>query len=305
MRKYIYGACAACFLFCTAFTNYVTSGSGLPQGTEVWMFKYYYEAGTYKILSGFNVSNHEGYDSQPSFSENGSYMLWTSERDSGQTEIYRYDLTGKSSTRLTQTGVSEYSPTYMEGGRFISAVVVEPDSTQRLWKYNKVSMKSEVIFPKITGVGYHTWMDNETIFMFQLTTPFSLIMCDTRSQVSRTIATDIGRCMNTYKTNKRKILLYVQIDAEGKKWIKAIDINGQPATEFTPIPCLEGSEDYGVDKRGLLMMASGSKLYSWKVGTDTTWQLAADLTSYNVNSVSRIAFSPDGSHIAVVNNATP
>src|SRR5688500_6518942 len=130
MRKIIYPACTACFLVCTAFTNYISSSSGLPQGTDVWMFKYYYEAGSYKILSGVNLSNHEGYDSQPSFSENGSYMLWTSERDSGQTEIYRYDLTGKSSTRLTQTGVSEYSPTYMDGGRFISSVVVEPDSTQ-------------------------------------------------------------------------------------------------------------------------------------------------------------------------------
>lgn len=304
MRKYVYATGAACFLLCTAFTVYY-SASGLPQGTDVWMFKYNYDGGTYRILSGFNVSNHDGYDSQPSFSENGSYMLWTSERENGQTEIYRYDLAGKSSTRLTQTSVSEYSPTYMQDGRFISAVVVEADSTQRLWKYNKNSLKSEVILPKVHGVGYHTWMDERTVFIFQLTQPFSLVMCDTRSQITRTIVSNIGRCMNTYKTNKRKLLLYVQIDAEGKKWIKAIDIEGKPAPEFTPIPCLEGSEDYGVDKRGLLLMGSGSKLYSWKVGTDTAWQPAADLSSYNVNNISRITVSPDGTHIAVVNNSQP
>jgi hypothetical protein len=304
MRKYIYAACAAFFLCCTAFTNYF-SASGLPQGTDVWMFKYHYESGVYKILSGFNLSNHEGYDSQPSFSENGSYMLWTSERDSGQTEIYRYDLTGKSSTRLTQTAVSEYSPTYMEDSRFISAVVVEADSTQRLWRYNKSSMRSEVLLPKVAGVGYHTWLDDRTVFVFQLTQPFNLVMCDTRSEITRNVASNIGRCMGTYKTVKRKILLYVQIDAAGKKWIKGMDINGQVAPEFTPVPCLEGSEDFAVDKRGLLLMGSGSKFYQWKIGVDTGWSLAFDLSSYNINNVSRIAMSPDGSHLAVVNNTTP
>lgn len=305
MRKYVYATCCFCFIVCTAFTTLSSASSGLPQGTDVWMFKYSYENGIYKILTGFNVSNHEGYDSQPSFSENGSYMLWTSERDSGQTEIYRYDLTGKSSTRLTQTRVSEYSPTYMDGGRYISSVVVEADSTQRLWKYSKSSMKSEVILPRVNGVGYHTWMDEKTVFIFQLTQPFSLVMCDTKAQTSRTIVSDIGRCMSTYKTNKRKLLLYVQIDATGKKWIKAIDGSGQPAPEFTPIPCYPGSEDYGVDKRGILLMASGSKVYSWKVGKDTDWHLNFDLAGYHVTDVSRIAISPDGTHLAVVNNSKP
>lgn len=305
MRKYIYIACAACFLFCTAFTSYFTSGSGLPQGTDVWMFSYDFKNGTYTIVSGFNLSNHEGYDSQPSFSENGRSLLWTSERDSGQTEIYRYDLKDKSSTRMTRTGVSEYSPTYMSDGQFISAVVVEADSTQRLWKYNKVNMKSEVILPKVTGVGYHSWMDDKTLFIFQLTQPFSLVMCNTDSQATHTVATNIGRCMSTYKTGKRKLLLYVQIDTEGKKWIKALDAMGQPASEFTPIPCLEGSEDYGVDKRGYLLMGSGSKLYSWKVGIDTSWQFTADLSGYNVSGITRIAISSDGSHLALVNNANP
>lgn len=261
--------------------------------------------GKYEIKSGFNLSNHDGYDSQPSFSENGSYMLWTSERDSGQTEIYRYDVTGKTSKRLTQTGVSEYSPTFMAGGKYISAVVVEPDSSQRLWKYNKTSLKRELIFPKVYGVGYHAWMDDNIVFMFLLTEPFSMVMCDTKSQVSRTVATDIGRCMSTYKTDKRRLLLYTQKDGDGKMWIKAMDKLGVPAAEFTPIPCIEGSEDYGVDKRGFLLMGSGTKLYSWRIGTDTKWQLIADLASYSIHNISRIAVSPDGERLALVDNSNP
>lgn len=303
MNRKIYFVCAVCFLFCTAFSTY--KASGLPSGTDVWLFRYQYAMGKYDIKSGFNLSNHEGYDSQPSFSENGSYMLWTSERDSGQTEIYRYDLSGKSSKRLTQTSVSEYSPTFMSGGKYISAVVVEPDSSQRLWKYNKTNLKSEVILPKVFGVGYHTWMDEHTLFLFLLTEPFSMVMCDTKSQVTKTVATDIGRCMNTYKTDKRKLLLYTQKDGDGKMWIKAVDKLGITAPEFTPIPCLEGSEDYGVDKRGFLIMGSGTKLYSWRIGTDTQWQLFADLSTYGVHAITRIAVSPDGMTLALVDNAKP
>lgn len=303
MNKKIYFVCAACFLLCTAFTTY--NVSGLPGGTDVWLFRYQYTMGKYEMKSGFNLSNHDGYDSQPSFSENGSYMLWTSERDSGQTEIYRYDLSGKSSKRLTQTAVSEYSPTFMSGGKYISAVVVEADSTQRLWKYNKTNLKSEVILPKVLGVGYHTWMDEHTLFLFLLTEPFSLVMCDTKSQVTRTVATDIGRCMSTYKTEKRKLLLYTQKDTNGKMWIKALDKLGLPAPEFTPVPCLEGSEDYGVDKRGFLIMGSGTKLYSWRIGTDTEWQLIGDLSTYGIHNITRIAVSPDGMNLALVDNANP
>jgi hypothetical protein len=301
MKGRIYVLLAVIVITATAFTSFST----LPAGTDVWLFNYTFETGKHNIISGRNISNNQGYDSQPCFSENGSYMIWSSERENGQTEIYRYDIRGKVIDRITQTSVSEYSPTYMYGNKYISSVVVEKDSTQRLWKYHKINGKSSLLLPKLYAVGYHSWLDENTVFIYQLTTPVSLVVCDVPSQSTKIAANNIGRCMSAYKTEKRKIMLYTQEDQEGKRWIKAIDKNGVKAEEFTPVPCLEGSEDFALDKRGFLIMGSGSKLYSWKIGTSTEWTQTADLTSFGINSISRIAVSPNGIHLALVNNSNP
>lgn len=301
MKSRIYIICAVLLIGATAFTSFST----LPQGTDVWLFNYTYDGGKHNIIAGRNISNNRGYDSQPSFSENGSYLLWTSERDSGQTDIYRYSIDGKVITRITQTAVSEYSPTYMYGNKYISSVVVEKDSTQRLWQYHKVNGKAKLLLPKVYAVGYHAWLDENTVFLFQLTTPVSMVVCDVKSQSTKIVTNDIGRCMSMYKTEKRKIMLYTQTDSEGKRWIKAVDKNGVKAEDFTPVPCVEGSEDFAIDKRGFLIMGSGSKLYSWKIGTSTEWLQFADLSGFGINSITRLAMSPNGVQVALVNNSNP
>ncbi len=298
MKKISYLLSAIVVVTTTAFTSF----SGLPGGTDVWLFNYTFQSGNYEIVSGQNISNHKGYDSQPSFSENGGYMLWTSERDSGQTDIYRYDVVGKTSTRLTQTTVSEYSPTYMFGGKYISAVVVEQDSSQRLWQYHKTSAKSKLLVPKVYGVGYHCWFDERTVFLFQLTEPVTLVLCDVRSGATRIITSNIGRSMSAFKTVKHKLMLYTQRDDAGKLWIKAVDKLGMKAEDFTPIPCVENSEDFTVDKRGYILMGSGSKLFSWKINESTEWRMVADLAGFSIKNISRIAVSPDGFHLALVDN---
>lgn len=301
MKGRIYILSALIVISATAFTSF----SALPSGTDVWLFNYTFDSGKHNIISGRNISNNKGYDSQPSFSESGSYLLWSSERDSGQTDIYRYDIHEKVINRITQSSVSEYSPTYMYGNKFISSVVVEKDSTQRLWQYHKVSGKAKLLLPKVYAVGYHAWLDENTVFLFQLTTPVSMVVCDRKSQATKIVTNNIGRCMSMYKTEKRKIMLYTQEDAEGKRWIKAVDKNGVKAEEFTPIPCVDGSEDFAADKRGFLLMGSGSKLYSWKIGASTEWLQIADLSGFGITSISRVAISPNGVHLALVNNSNP
>jgi hypothetical protein len=82
-----------------------------------------------------NITNRAGYDNQPSFLPDGQSLLYTSQRENDQTDIYRYDFKTKQSTRLTSTDEGEYSPTVMPGGKFFSVIRVERDKTQRLWKF--------------------------------------------------------------------------------------------------------------------------------------------------------------------------
>ncbi|GAB4138251.1 MAG: hypothetical protein Fur0041_13200 [Bacteroidia bacterium] len=274
----------------------------LPAGTDVWLFEVKPYKGKYIPLKGSNISNHQGYDNQPSFSENGSYMLWTSERDSGQTEIYRYTIGNNTTQRLTQTAVSEYSAQYMPGNKFISSVVVEKDSTQRLWKYHKVSGESKLLLPKVYGVGYHTWMNENTLFLFQLTNPVTLVIANTDNGQTKICASNVGRCFQVYRSPKMKMMLYTQTDDSGKVWIRALDAAGNHVKDFKPIPAVNGAQDFAIDKNGTILMAKGSKIYCWKIDESTEWEMMADLSSFGLTDITRIAISPNGTHIAVVNN---
>ena len=69
------------------------------QGTSPWL----------------NISNSPGYDNQPSFLPDSSAVLFSSNRDGKQTDIYRFDIASrtdgpKALTQLTKTTEAEYSP---------------------------------------------------------------------------------------------------------------------------------------------------------------------------------------------------
>jgi WD40-like Beta Propeller Repeat len=273
----------------------------LPE-SDVWIFTFDYFSGTYTFVAGKNISNQKGYDNQPAFSENGSYMLWTSQRDSNQTDIYRYDVDRNASMRITQTAYSEYSPTFMPGNKNYSSVVVEKDSVQRLWKINKTTGDRKLVLPKVYQVGYHCWFDERTVFLFQVTEPSRLLIADVRSGANRTCVNSVGRCMQIYKSVKQKMLLYVNEQDTAQHYIMALDGKGNKVTEFKPIPMLKDVQDFIVDHDGNLIAGKGSKLYKWKIGISTGWEQFADLASYGITKITRLSMSPDNSHIALVDN---
>jgi hypothetical protein len=267
--------------------------------SDVWLFNYAVNGGKYIFQEGMNISNHAGYDNQPSFSDNGSYMLWTSQRDSNETDIFRYAIATHTTLRITQTPFSEYSPTYVPGNKYISAVVVEKDSVQRLWRYNKTSGAAKVILPKTFGVGYHCWFDEHTLFLFQVTEPSTLVMMDARTGVGKIVTSNVGRCMQIYKSPKRKLMLYTVADS-GFVWIKAADGFGNKVADFKSIRGIKDSEDFVVDHFGNIFMAQGTLLYTRKIETDSDWTLVNDFASQGLHNITRMSISPDGQHFALV-----
>ena len=50
-----------------------------------------------------NITNNPGYDNQPFFLPDSSGVLFSSNRDGKQNDIYRYDIATKAVTQLTHT----------------------------------------------------------------------------------------------------------------------------------------------------------------------------------------------------------
>jgi hypothetical protein len=276
----------------------------LPRNTDIWAFTMDYNnsSKTYKAGVGINISNNAGYDNQPMFSPAGDYLLYSSDRGKGQTDIYRYDFFNGKNEPFKETAVSEYSPTFVPGSKYVSSVVVEADSSQHLWQYHKASKDAKRLLEKVDKIGYHTWLDERTVFLFILGEPFTLLMADIKTGQTKRVAGKIGRSMTPYRDAKRKMLLFTQADTSDKYVIRATNTSGVVDKEFKPIPMLEGCQDFTADNFGNLLMAKGSKLYAWRIDESTAWREVADFSHAGIKNITRICISKTGNRIAVVEN---
>jgi hypothetical protein len=107
-------------------------GQAAPPSTDIYVVALSGRAGSLGAGGPVNATNREGYDNQPMFLRDGSGFFYTSIREDGQADIYRYDFSSRSSFRVTDTKESEYSATPTPDGKSLSVVRVEADSTQRL-----------------------------------------------------------------------------------------------------------------------------------------------------------------------------
>ncbi len=143
-----------------------------------------------------NISNNPGYDNQPSFLPDGSGLLFSSMRDGKQTDIYRYDIAGKKVSQVTSTPEPEYSPTVTPDRRSFSAVRVEADNTQRLWRFDLDGSNPRLVLENVKPVGYHAWIDDTHLALFVLgsgSAPATLQLADTTTGVASVAVTGVGR----------------------------------------------------------------------------------------------------------------
>jgi len=85
------------------------------------------------------------------------------------------------SINLTKSQVSEYSPTIIPNGIGFSSVLVEKDSAQRLWLFNLNGTFNSIVHEKTDSIGYHTWLNTDTLLYYKLSEPHSLHVLDLKS----------------------------------------------------------------------------------------------------------------------------
>lgn len=285
------------FLLCTALPlAAVPAAAQAAPDTDVFLMEM--PQLTHELRAGpvENVTKRAGYDNQPVFSPSGA-LLYTSQRD-GQTDLFRFDPGSGAHQRITATPVSEYSPTPAPDGRSLSAVVVEPDGTQRLWRYSLDGMASTPVFEAIKPVGYHAWADAHTVALFVLGDPPVLVLADTRTGRGDTLARNIGRAL--HKVPGQHAVSYVHKGSDTEWTIMRYHLDTGVRTPL--VHTLPGREDYAWTPDGDLLMADGARLYAFTFDHDG-WELLADLSASGVTDITRLAVSPRGDLLAFV--ATP
>jgi len=262
-----------------------------PPPTELYLASYD-PAARPAVSAPVNVSNSPGYDNQPSFLPDGSAILFTSNRDGVQTDIYRFDIAAKALTQLTKTPESEYSPLVTPDGTGFSVIRVEADGTQRLWRFDLDGTNPRLVLESVMPVGYHVWIDDTRLALFVLGAgrePATLQLASTATQTAEVVDSRIGRSL--LMRPGRRTVSFISQPQDGPRLVKLFNPDTRQITTLTE--ALEDSQDTAWDPRsGRLLMARGATIHAWTPGA-SGWQPIADLSSSGIGSITRMAVSPD------------
>jgi Tol biopolymer transport system component len=246
------------------------------------------------ITEAENVTNRPGYDNQPFFLPDGSAFWYTVIDDAGQADIWRYDLETRTASQVTRTTPeSEYSATPLPDGGF-SAVRVEADSAQRLWRFDADGTNPTVLFDSIAPVGYHAWADPSRVVLYVLGEPPVLESARLGQGATGTAASDIGRGMAPIPGTAD--VSFVQRRSDGGTEIRRLRV-GTGRSELIA-EGVEGGDFHAWTPAGTLLQAHEARIFAWRPD-GSGWTEIADLAELGIR-VSRMAVSPDGARIALV-----
>jgi hypothetical protein len=268
--------------------------AGAPQpATEIYLAPMKFGPAGPLVGPARNVTENPGrYDNQPFFGSDGRTMLFTSNRDGKQTDIYFLELPTRQMRQFTRTPESEYSPTVMPDDAGVSAIRVEADGTQRLWKFGELGGGPTLVLPGVKPAGYHAWIDAGRVAVYVLGKPATLQIVDVASGKSETVAGDIGRSLLRRPSGT---ITFVHRE-NGAATVKEYDPSDRAVRPL--VAALDGNPEHdaawGPD--GSLFMTRGGEVHAWRPGWDG-FRLVGDP---GIGQLSRLAVSDDGRWMALV-----
>lgn len=253
-----------------------------------------YEINNARLLTNFNEGQ---YNNQPAFFDANTIYFSAILGDDEQTDIVALDLLRKKFWSVTDTKSGEYSPTLMPNPNYFSVIKQEyKTNIQRLWEYPRnQSGPGKDIFPNVTGVGYHVWLDPEWVAMFIVGDPHKLILANRTTNEIKTVIDRIGRGL---KVNNDGLLFFIHKITDQSWYLKSYDMETKQITTITEMPGL--TEDIEVLKDGTIISGFKSKLFAFHPLKSIAWREIADLKEYDINEITRLAVL--GNKLVLVSN---
>lgn len=259
-----------------------------------------------KITKWQQINQQHGYFNQPEFSRDGQTLYYTAEQQSksgSQMDIASYQLSSGLHNIVAKTVLSEYSPTLLPDDSGLSAVVVEADGRQRLWRLTAAA-QPQVLLPELIGVGYHAWGPQQDLLIFQLgdsAATHQIVYRDSQGRLT-VLAKNIGRGLAWqpehhigYFTERTEAQDETAPERLALSWYNVA--TKQLSQRQLLLPA--GAQDLRWVSSQLLLTSAGNKIYSWRPG-EPRWQLWLDLAPACQGTVSRFSLTADQSRIAFV-----
>lgn len=274
----------------------LAASSAMAQGgTDIWVVELSGQGSALEVGRPRNVTRRVGYDNQPQFTADGRALLFNRIEDSGRADSWRVRIADGAMTRLTNTAVEqEYSPTPMPDGSGFSVIVVEADSTQRLWAYDWNGVPQRPIVAGLKPVGYHVWIGNSMIGAFVLNNPApnALVLMHPLTDRVDTLARGIERAFA--RVPGREAFTFVQ-RTDSSTLVSEVDTRTMRVRRVMTGPA--GLEYHVWLPDGTMLISGQGQIWRW---ADSRLTPFVDLRTFGITGVSRLALSPDGKMLAFV-----
>lgn len=171
---------------------FAVSALRAQSGSEILLFDLKVKKDKVTLSNPKNVTNHKGYDNQPSFHTDQPILYYSSFNDEGRADILSYNYKTGVTTAITKTSEREYSPTLTPDKSSLSCIIQRDNGAQNLGKYPVDGGEPSVIIDNMI-VGYHAWADNSHLALFILGEPQTLHYLRLPTKEDAVLAQNIGR----------------------------------------------------------------------------------------------------------------
>ena len=286
---------------CLCLSSLLTTTIAWSQaGSEIYLFDLSAGKDRVSISKPINITNHKGYDNQPSFHPTEPKIYFSSFNDEGRSDIRSYNYKKNIAKAITETPEREYSPTVTPDKGYLSCIIQRDNNAQDLGKYPieggvENGLPSVILDNMI--IGYHAWADNSHLALFVLGTPNTLHYLRLPTKKDTIIAAGIGRSL--HKVPGETAISFVHKVSETEWVIKKLNTGNMTVSTITNT--LPGREDLCWLPDGKIMMSDGTKLFFMIPGPGGEWKEVLVSTPTPVlKGVTRLAVSSNGKKLAVV-----
>nr|WP_136250964.1 hypothetical protein [Ningiella ruwaisensis] len=249
------------FLF---FVCLQTSNAGAQEASNIYIGKLnFLEEKVITDLSA--ITQTASYTNQPYFfSEHELYYTQAVANASGdkseQMDTFLYNVLEQSSTNLTNSKESEYSPTPLPSRKGFSVIRVNEAGKQELWSYNKEGEALKHLVPTIEPVGYQVWLNKDELLLFVLGEPNTLQRVDTREPLAKGQIIDNKIGASLFRFQQSDWFLYTrQHDTNKAPMLKAYNASTRKVVDIGSLP--ENSQYFSVSATGHLLTSDTLKLH--------------------------------------------
>jgi len=276
------------------FMLLISSFAFAQEATEIYLFDLIESGKSFTIKNLVNISKQTGYDNQPSFTEDGSSILFTSFRD-GQSDIAIYDIEHDLRNWLTDTPENEFSPMAYPGKKkLFTCIRADKEESQKLYIYAYKGKEPEVLIGDVK-IAYYTWFDKNTLITYELGDMDALYVHNFKLKIKYPVQQNAGR---SFLRKPGTVLLGFISELHEEPEVYSMDLKTSKLNYLAD--ALENSMDMAFTTNGNILMAKDNQIYKFRPEEDKDWKNVPIESEIPLKQITRLTISPDGKKIAVV-----